>query len=186
MPPPPPAAAPPQGSLTTTDALAYLKSVKEQFQDKRQKYDEFLEVMRDFKSGKIDTAGVIVRVKTLFHGYPDLILGFNAFLPKGYEIKHEDLDKKPVDFAKAISFVNTIKVSYRVIRLRPPTPRFASAKHPSDYFFLHLRLRADSSRRTMSTNHSWGSLTCTACITSPSKMFTRRYCAFPPHVPYMP
>ncbi|RCV16180.1 hypothetical protein SETIT_3G117100v2 [Setaria italica] len=111
--PPPPAAAPPQGNLTTTDALTYLKSVKEKFQDKRQKYDEFLEVMRDFKSNKIDTAGVIVRVKTLFHGYPDLILGFNAFLPKGYEIKHEDLEKKPVDFAKAISFVNTIKSRFQ-------------------------------------------------------------------------
>ncbi|CAN6340946.1 unnamed protein product [Urochloa humidicola] len=113
MPPPPPAAAPPQGSLTTTDALSYLKAVKEKFQDRRVKYEEFLEVMRDFKSSKIDTAGVILRVKNLFHGHPDLILGFNAFLPKGYEIKHEDLDKKPVDFAKAISFVNRIKTRFQ-------------------------------------------------------------------------
>jgi histone deacetylase complex regulatory component SIN3 len=36
--------------LTANDALAYLKAVKEQFQDDRAKYDEFLEVMRDFKS----------------------------------------------------------------------------------------------------------------------------------------
>ncbi|CAL4902486.1 unnamed protein product [Urochloa decumbens] len=113
MPPPPPAAAPPQGSLTTTDALSYLKAVKEKFQDRRVKYEEFLEVMRDFKSSKIDTAGVILRVKNLFHGHPDLILGFNAFLPKGYEIKHEDLDKKPVDFAKAITFVNRIKTRFQ-------------------------------------------------------------------------
>ncbi|OEL14399.1 Paired amphipathic helix protein Sin3-like 3, partial [Dichanthelium oligosanthes] len=108
--PPPP---PPQASLTTGDALTYLKSVKETFQDRRHKYEEFLEVMRDFKSSKIDTGGVIIRVKTLFHGHPDLILGFNAFLPKGYAIKHEDLDKKPVDFAKAISFVNTIKSRFQ-------------------------------------------------------------------------
>ncbi|CAN6327057.1 unnamed protein product [Urochloa humidicola] len=113
MPPPPPAAAPPQGSLTTTDALSYLKAVKEKFQDRRVRYEEFLEVMRDFKSNKIDTGGVILRVKNLFHGHPDLILGFNAFLPKGYEIKHEDLDKKPVDFAKAISFVNRIKTRFQ-------------------------------------------------------------------------
>ena len=111
-PAPPPPPPPSQGNLTTSDALTYLKNVKEKFQDRRHKYDEFLEVMRDFKSNKIDTAGVILRVKTLFHGHSDLILGFNAFLPKGYEIKHEDLDRKPADFAMAISFVNRIKVPY--------------------------------------------------------------------------
>jgi paired amphipathic helix protein Sin3a len=36
--------------LTTNDALAYLKAVKDKFQDKRDKYDEFLEVMKDFKA----------------------------------------------------------------------------------------------------------------------------------------
>jgi hypothetical protein len=36
--------------LTTNDALVYLKAVKDKFQDKREKYEEFLEVMRDFKS----------------------------------------------------------------------------------------------------------------------------------------
>lgn len=136
MPPPPPP-PPSQGSLTTSDALTYLKSVKEKFQDRRQKYDEFLEVMRDFKSSRIDTAGVILRVKSLFHGYPDLILGFNAFLPKGYAIGVEDLDgdnngggkRPPVDFAKAISFVNKIKV---FPRSSPPHSLFASANHLSD------------------------------------------------------
>jgi len=34
--------------LTTNDALAYLKAVKDIFQDKRDKYDDFLEVMKDF------------------------------------------------------------------------------------------------------------------------------------------
>jgi histone deacetylase complex regulatory component SIN3 len=58
---------------------------------------------------RIDTNGVIVRVKTLFNGYPELILGFNAFLPKGYAIKLQE-EKKPVDFVEAINFVNKIKV----------------------------------------------------------------------------
>jgi len=39
--------------LTTTDALQYLKNVKDIFQDKREKYDEFLEVMKDFKSQRL-------------------------------------------------------------------------------------------------------------------------------------
>ena len=36
--------------LTTNDALAYLKAVKDIFEDKRDKYDDFLEVMKDFKA----------------------------------------------------------------------------------------------------------------------------------------
>ncbi|KAG0503340.1 hypothetical protein HPP92_003412 [Vanilla planifolia] len=94
--------------LTTNDALAYLKAVKDIFQDNREKYDEFLEVMKDFKSQRIDTGGVIMRVKELFKGHRDLILGFNTFLPKGYEIKLPE-EKKPVEFEEAISFVNKIK-----------------------------------------------------------------------------
>ena len=31
---------------------------------------------------RVDTAGVIVRVKDLFKGHRELILGFNTFLPK--------------------------------------------------------------------------------------------------------
>lgn len=148
--------------LTTNDALAYLKAVKDIFQDKRDKYDDFLEVMKDFKAqrfdhivpyslsspppaqlfvyyfgiilGKgilvllveielcfllvhcrIDTVGVIARVKELFKGHRDLILGFNTFLPKGYEITLPSEDeqlapKKPVEFEEAINFVNKIKV----------------------------------------------------------------------------
>ncbi|XP_020268792.1 paired amphipathic helix protein Sin3-like 4 [Asparagus officinalis] len=94
--------------LTTSDALQYLKNVKDIFQDKREKYDEFLEVMKDFKSQRIDTVGVIARVKELFKGHRELILGFNTFLPKGYEIKLPE-EKKPVEFEEAISFVNKIK-----------------------------------------------------------------------------
>ncbi|KAK4481866.1 hypothetical protein RD792_012777 [Penstemon davidsonii] len=95
--------------LTTSDALTYLKNVKEIFQDKRDEYDHFLEVMKDFKAQRIDTTGVIARVKEIFRGYRDLILGFNTFLPKGFEITlpPEDesiLKKKPVEFDEAIGF----------------------------------------------------------------------------------
>lgn len=36
--------------LTTNDALTYLKEVKDMFQDQREKYDMFLDVMKDFKA----------------------------------------------------------------------------------------------------------------------------------------
>uniref|UniRef100_A0A0R0LCZ1 Histone deacetylase interacting domain-containing protein n=1 Tax=Glycine max TaxID=3847 RepID=A0A0R0LCZ1_SOYBN len=104
--------------LTTNDALAYLKAVKDIFQDKRDKYDDFLEVMKDFKAQRIDTVGVIARVKELFKGHRDLILGFNTFLPKGYEITLPSEDdqpapKKPVEFEEAINFVNKIKTRFQ-------------------------------------------------------------------------
>lgn len=64
---------------------------------------------------RVDTSGVIQRVKDLFKGHRDLILGFNTFLPKGYEITlplddEQPPQKKPVEFEEAISFVNKIKV----------------------------------------------------------------------------
>lgn len=103
--------------LTTNDALTYLKAVKDIFQDKKDKYDEFLEVMKDFKAQRIDTTGVIGRVKELFKGHRDLILGFNTFLPKGFEItlpsEDEPTPKKPVEFEEAINFVNKIKTRFQ-------------------------------------------------------------------------
>ncbi|KAK6913176.1 Paired amphipathic helix [Dillenia turbinata] len=103
--------------LTTNDALTYLKEVKEIFQDQREKYDEFLDVMKDFKAQRIDTGGVIARVKELFKGHNNLILGFNTFLPKGYEItipnEEENPPKKMVEFEEAINFVNKIKKRFQ-------------------------------------------------------------------------
>ncbi|KIY50623.1 hypothetical protein FISHEDRAFT_39019 [Fistulina hepatica ATCC 64428] len=43
--------------------------------------------MKDFKSQVINTPGVIRRVSELFHGNPNLIEGFNTFLPNGYRIE---------------------------------------------------------------------------------------------------
>ncbi|KAF1875223.1 hypothetical protein Lal_00007839 [Lupinus albus] len=104
--------------LTTNDALAYLKAVKDMFQDKKDTYDEFLEVMKDFKAQRLDTTGVIARVKELFKGHRELILGFNTFLPKGYEITlplddEQPPQKKPVEFEEAINFVNRIKTRFQ-------------------------------------------------------------------------
>ncbi|KAI3947902.1 hypothetical protein MKX01_034567 [Papaver californicum] len=87
------------------------------FLDRRDKYDEFLEVMKDLKAQRIDTTGFIARVKDLFKGHINLILGFNTFLPKGYEItlplEDEQPPKKPVEFDEAINFVNKIKTRFK-------------------------------------------------------------------------
>jgi len=69
------------------DALNYLDKVKNQFALQPQVYNQFLDIMKEFKSQSIDTQEVINRVSTLFHGHPDLIVGFNTFLPPGYKIE---------------------------------------------------------------------------------------------------
>ena len=86
--PPPP---PPPRELKVEDALLYLDQVKLEFGDRPRIYNEFLEIMKNFKSNVIDTPGVIDRVRTLFRGYNKLILGFNTFLPDGYKIEMADL-----------------------------------------------------------------------------------------------
>lgn len=41
---------PTSGRLTTNDALAYLREVKDRFKDNKQVYDNFLEIMKQFKA----------------------------------------------------------------------------------------------------------------------------------------
>ncbi|KAI6135502.1 hypothetical protein EV401DRAFT_2085142 [Pisolithus croceorrhizus] len=79
--------ADPNRPLNVTDALTYLDAVKIQFHDRPDVYNNFLDIMKDFKSEVIDTPGVIERVSMLFHGSPPLIQGFNTFLPPGYRIE---------------------------------------------------------------------------------------------------
>ena len=73
--------------LNVKDALSYLDQVKIQFYNQSEVYNNFLDIMKDFKSQSIDTPGVIDRVSTLFKGHPNLIQGFNTFLPPGYKIE---------------------------------------------------------------------------------------------------
>ncbi|CAH2083936.1 unnamed protein product [Euphydryas editha] len=85
-----PLAAQPAGQfqrLKVEDALSYLDQVKYKFNTQPQVYNDFLDIMKEFKSQTIDTPGVITRVSNLFKGHPELIVGFNTFLPPGYKIE---------------------------------------------------------------------------------------------------
>lgn len=79
--------------LKVEDALSYLDLVKFKFGSKPQVYNDFLDIMKEFKSQSIDTPGVIQRVSSLFKGFPDLIVGFNTFLPPGYKIEVQRNDQ---------------------------------------------------------------------------------------------
>ena len=88
--------------LRVEDALLYLDQVKVEFGDRPQIYNEFLDIMKTFKTHQIDTPGVIRRVSNLFHGNKKLVLGFNTFLPEGYKIElPEDGNGPPVAVFRA-------------------------------------------------------------------------------------
>lgn len=74
--------------LKIEDALNYLDQIKNTFDSTRpQVYNDFLVTMKEFKSQIIDTPTVIERVSNLFQDHPELIVGFNAFLPPMHKIE---------------------------------------------------------------------------------------------------
>ncbi|EAT33245.1 AAEL014491-PB [Aedes aegypti] len=93
VPPPPPQGQAQFQRLKVEDALSYLDQVKFRFGNQPQVYNDFLDIMKEFKSQSIDTPGVIQRVSNLFKGHPELIVGFNTFLPPGYKIEVQANDQ---------------------------------------------------------------------------------------------
>ena len=99
-------------TLKVEDALAYLEQVKAQFENQPRVYAKFLDIMKEFKAQAIDTPAVIERVTMLFRGHPDLILGFNTFLPPGYKIDlTEDMESIAVHTTTPGGVVSTLNVT---------------------------------------------------------------------------
>jgi paired amphipathic helix protein Sin3a len=59
----------------------------------------------------IDTPGVISRVSQLFKGHPDLIMGFNTFLPPGYKIEVQTNDRVNVTTPGQIHYITPHGIS---------------------------------------------------------------------------
>ncbi|XP_028999641.1 paired amphipathic helix protein Sin3a-like [Betta splendens] len=97
--------------LKVEDALSYLDQVKLQFGNQPQVYNDFLDIMKEFKSQSIDTPGVINRVSQLFKGHPDLIMGFNTFLPPGYKIEVQTNDLVNVTTPGQIHYITPQGIS---------------------------------------------------------------------------
>ena len=96
--------------LNRREAISFVDHVKSQFEDDPDKYDTFLDIMRDLKGNvyvivpfdiqvhltdlllwriSIGPSKVLLRIATLFNGHPDLALEFNTFLPPGYRLHPE-------------------------------------------------------------------------------------------------
>ncbi|QRW09087.1 paired amphipathic helix protein SIN3 [Ceratobasidium sp. AG-Ba] len=74
-------------TLNVNDALNYLELIRSTYSDQPQKYNEFLAVMNDFGQHSISAVQSAARVADLFSDKPELVEGFNAFLPPGYRIQ---------------------------------------------------------------------------------------------------
>ena len=100
--------------LKVEDALAYLEHVKMTFASEPKVYNDFLDIMKNFKKRTLDTAGLIRRVSQLFRGHDELVLQFNTFLPKGQTITESDL--RDPDHPAYTGVANT-----KVNRRKPPS-----------------------------------------------------------------
>ena len=133
QPPEPPGGPPPMGGmreLRVEDALLYLDDVKREFGDRPRVYNEFLAIMKNFKSQEVDTPGVIARVSKLFRGYNNLILGFNKFLPDGYKIRLEDLVQQDQERARQEALLKQQQEQTEV-RQKAFPPRALNASPPN-------------------------------------------------------
>jgi paired amphipathic helix protein Sin3a len=115
--------------LRVEDALLYLDQVKVEFGDRPHIYNEFLDIMKTFKTQQIDTPGVIRRVSNLFQGNRRLVLGFNTFLPEGYKIELPDGDGPPVAVFRAPgeTITHVLSGPGGIIRHTEPNPPAAAS-----------------------------------------------------------
>ncbi|CAI2300629.1 unnamed protein product [Caenorhabditis sp. 36 PRJEB53466] len=89
-----------EGPPRVDEALSYLRVIKSSFDSRVDIYHKFLEIMKNFRAQRIDTPEVIEQVADLLYEQPELVLGFNTFLPAGYQISLT-LDSKYVFTAPA-------------------------------------------------------------------------------------
>lgn len=65
-------------------AVSYLERVKRTFAERPEVYRAFLAVMHAFKEQRVEITGLVTQVYQLFEGHPNLLIGFNTFLPIGH------------------------------------------------------------------------------------------------------
>ena len=66
--------------------MRYIRNVKWTYTHHPEVYEKFAKVLKDFNQKRIDEVTTIHRIVTLFQDHPDLILGFNFFLPESYRV----------------------------------------------------------------------------------------------------
>lgn len=96
------------------DALVFINQVKVVFQDKMEKLYEFIQVLNDYNAQRIDSRGMLARVKKLFKGHSELVFRFNKFMPEEYQITLPlDDDEQGHQLAIKDTFLNQVKVVFQ-------------------------------------------------------------------------
>nr|CAD7396672.1 unnamed protein product [Timema poppensis] len=70
--------------LDLKNATSYLTQVRKTVGKHSHLYNNYLAILKKFKSHSIDTCDVMEKVTDLFKGHPNLIVGFMRFLPSEY------------------------------------------------------------------------------------------------------
>ncbi|KAI5437271.1 paired amphipathic helix protein Sin3-like 4 [Lathyrus oleraceus] len=96
----------------TKYAIEFLLDVKGRLGE--DKFDEFVKFLVGYVAKSIEVTDFIEKVKEIFEGDTDLLLRFNIFIPREYEIKlplegEQSQPKKPVTMEDAIRFLRKIK-----------------------------------------------------------------------------
>jgi histone deacetylase complex regulatory component SIN3 len=78
-------------------AVSYLERVKRTYAERPEVYRAFLAIMHSFKEQRVDITGLVTQVYQLFEGHPNLLIGFNTFLPIGHatskpNVTHENVN----------------------------------------------------------------------------------------------
>lgn len=129
--------------------------MKYKFGNQPQVYNDFLDIMKEFKSQSIDTPGVIQRVSNLFKGHPELIVGFNTFLPPGYKIEVQANDQ---GFAYQVSVsVPSPSGNTTMSTQHSPPTKFVPGSHVPPVNLIthtssHIQQQSQSDQRTTITN----------------------------------
>ncbi|KAF8301394.1 hypothetical protein DL93DRAFT_2090785 [Clavulina sp. PMI_390] len=113
------------GKLTVKDALSYLDLVKTTFAEQPDVYNQFLDIMKDFRNQNLDTPQVISGVSDLFSSHPTLIKGFNTFLPPGYHIHCTECADGGTDI------ITTTPSGTTTTHIAPHTPSSSDGPHPN-------------------------------------------------------
>uniref|UniRef100_A0A2A4JNS6 Paired amphipathic helix protein Sin3b n=1 Tax=Heliothis virescens TaxID=7102 RepID=A0A2A4JNS6_HELVI len=138
--------------LKVEDALSYLDQVKYKFNTQPQVYNDFLDIMKEFKSQTIDTPGVITRVSNLFKGHPELIVGFNTFLPPGYKIEVQSNGQVSVSMPSPTGFGGGVVLG--VQHPPPPPPQLVHLLPVAQEAEKEAVRRANYSNMEMSVNNA--------------------------------
>lgn len=123
--------------------------------------NQMLNYSHSFFLYSIDTPGVINRVSQLFKGHPDLIMGFNTFLPPGYKIEVQTNDLVNVTTPGQIHYITPHGISVHNIPVSGASSQPASQPQ-------HQSLPQAGPHTTTTTTTAAATITPTTTTTTPT------------------